>query len=63
MSSKNVFCPSHLYSKVLEAYNRLLEQTFEDKLLSEKDKKILQKIYQRLEEISVLIDDLKENTK
>lgn len=62
MASKDVFDAPHLYAKVLGAYTRLLEQTFQDRLLSEKDQKLLQRIHQRLEEISTLIDELRTNT-
>ena len=60
--AKDPFKPVQLYVKVLGAYNRLLEQTFEDRLLSEKDKRILQKVFRHLEETSVLIDELRENS-
>lgn len=62
MAERDPFLGVHLYAKVLGAYTRLLEQTFQDRLVSEKDKKLLQRIYQRLEEISTLIDQLKSNT-
>ena len=59
--AKDAFKSIQLYIKVLGAYNRLLEQSFEDRLLSEKDKKVLQKVFRHLEETSVLIDELREN--
>ena len=61
-SKKDAFRSTHLFSKVLGAYNRLLEHIVESKLFSEKDKELLQKIYQKLEEVSTLIDKLKSNT-
>ena len=62
LKERDAFRQVQLYAKVLAAYNRVLEQTIEDRLISEKDKSLLQKIYRKLEEVSVLVDELKENT-
>ena len=43
---------------ILESYNTFFEKIFSNQLFSTQDQKILQKIYQKLQEISALIGNL-----
>jgi len=47
-----------LIVEILTSYNSFFEKIFEDQVLSTSDQKILQKIYQKLKEISALIGGL-----
>jgi len=50
----------HLAITILKSYNDFFEKIFENQLFSTSDQKILQKIYQKIQEISALIGGLDE---
>jgi hypothetical protein len=49
-----------LVLELLSSYNKFFEKIFENQIFSTSDQKILQKIYQKLEEISALISGLED---
>lgn len=64
MSPKNdIFKPVHAYSEILVSYTRLIELFFNNRLFSEKDNECLKKIHQKIQELTILVATLNENTK
>ena len=58
MSKKEA--PREAWLNIVEAYNNLFIRIFENKIFSDKDKEILKRVYQKLEEISALLNGLSE---
>lgn len=57
--TKDPFEQVELYAKLLSAYNRLLENTVESRLFSDRNKTQLQEIHRLLSKVSTLIEEMK----
>jgi len=50
-----------LVISILHSYNNFFEKIFENQIFNTADQKIIQKIYQKLEEVSALIGGLEDD--